>query len=431
MTALVTVEGSVLRSDTTLTGQLTQDGRRSLARSSMPFSTWGTSQLALLNGRSLSYTQIYRTQPYVATAVGVLVRQLARLPLKVYQRGPGGERERVRDHKLVDLLNNPAPGYSGVHLKQWIALPLCLHGNSTIAKTRSEKMGPPDRLWPLDWRFMRAFQADEIPSKPVRFWRYDELDEPLLIDPGEMIHTRWEAPDGPIGVSPLEQLGTTVRIERAAQDYQEAYLRDGVRSAFAIKFPPGAVLDAETRGEMRKDIAAAFGGATNAHHPFLVPGGADLQEMSHNAREAELIDQRKLTREEVASVYNIPQPLMGILENATLANVESLHKMFYTTVLGPWLRLIEETIQAQLIDPEPAFEGCFVEFDLAEVLRGDKLREVQALRTAVQTGLLTINEARSIQNLPRFDMDWCNQPLIPTNNLGTDPSEHEGVVSDD
>lgn len=378
--------------------------------------------MTLLDGRAVSYSEIYRTQPYVATAISVLVRQISRLPLKVYERGAGSERRRLHDHPLVDLLGEPAPGCSAAQLKQWIALPLCLHGNAALAKVRSEKLGPPDRIWPLDWRFMHAFQADDLPTRPVRYWRYEELADPLYFDPVEMVHFRWEPPDGQIGVSPLEQLGTTVKIERAAQQYQETYLRDGVRSAFAIQFPEGAILDAETRGEMRKDITSAFGGAANAHHPFLMPGGAELKEMSHNAREAELINQRKLTREEVASVYGIPQPLMGILENATLANVESLHKMFYTTVLGPWLTLIEETIQAQVIDPEPAFDGCFVEFDLAEVLRGDKLKEVQALRLAVQTGLMTINEARVIQNLPRFDLDWCDGPLIPTNNLGTDPT---------
>lgn len=426
MSVLVTTEGNLIAADPDAPKQITVGGRKSLSTPSMPFANWGQSHLTLLNGKPISYSQIYRTQPYVATAVGVLVRQISRLPLKVYERNSQGERRRVHDHRLVDLLNRPAPRCSAAQLKQWIALPLCLHGNSTIAKVRTEKYGPPDRLWPLDWRYMQAFQADQVPSRPVQFWRYDELSDPLYLEPDNVLHMRWEPPEGQIGVSPLEQLGTTVKIERAAQEYQETYLKDGVRSAFAIKFPPGAVLDAQTRSEMRDDITSAFGGPANAHHPFLMPGGAELQEMSHNAREAELINQRKLTREEVASVYAIPQPLMGILENATLANVESLHKMFYTTVLGPWLTLIEETIQAQVIDTEPAFEGMFVEFDLAEVLRGDKLKEIQALRFAVQSGLMTINEARSVQNLPKFDADWCDQPLIPTNNLGTDPTADEG-----
>lgn len=425
MTVLVTTTGELITSDPLTPKQLTQGGRPSLAKSSVPFGTFGDTSLLLLNGRPISYSQIYRTQPYVATAIGVLVRQISRLPLKAYERGSDGQRRRVHSHRLVDLIEQPAPGCSATQLKQWLALPACLHGNATLAKVRPSPGAPPERIWPLDWRYMQAYQADDIPSKPIRFWRYSELDDPIYLDPDEIIHLKWEPPDGQIGVSPLEQLGTTIRIEQAAQDYQESYLSDGVRSPGAIEFPQGVILDEQTRAEMRDDIRNSYGGAKNAAHPFLMPGGAKWVSMSHNAREAELINQRKLTREEVASVYAIPQPLMGILENATLANVEALHRMFYTTVLGPWLTLIEETFKAQVIDPEPAFEGMFVEFDLAEVLKGDKLKEIQALRLAVQSGLMTINEARSVQNLPRFDLDWCNEPLIPVNNLGTDPDADE------
>lgn len=421
MTVLVTTTGELIKSDPLSPKQLTSTGRPSLAKSSVPFGNFGDSAMLLLNGRTISYTQIYRTQPYVATAIGVLVRQIARLPLKVYERDSDGQRRRVHDHRLVDLIENPAPGFSSTQLKQWLALPVCLHGNATLALVRPSPGAPPERIWPLDWRYMQAYQADDVPSKPIRFWRYNELEDPIYLDPEDVLHLRWEPPDGQIGVSPLEQLGTTVRIEQAAQEYQESYLRDGVRSPGAIKFPTGVILDEQTRAEMREDLKSAYGGAKNAGHPLLLPGGAEWQSLAHNAKEAELINQRKLTREEVASVYAIPQPLMGILENATLANVEALHRMFYTTVLGPWLTLIEESFKAQVIDPEPAFEGLFVEFDLGEVLRGDKLKETQALRLAVQSGLMTINEARSIQNLPRFDEDWCNKPLIPVNNLGTDP----------
>jgi hypothetical protein len=90
-----------------------------------------------------------------------------------------------------------------------------------------------------------------------------------------------------------------------------------------------------------------------------------------------------------------------------------------------------------VIDGEPEFEGQFVEFDLAEVLRGDPLKEATALKTQLQTGLLTINEARQIRNLPRIDHPDCDRPMIPANNLifvggqtsGTDEEEGETTIA--
>jgi hypothetical protein len=67
----------------------------------------------------------------------------------------------------------------------------------------------------------------------------------------------------------------------------------------------------------------------------MLPPGMHWKGIAHTAVEAELIEQRKLTREEVAACYDIPPPLIGILEYATLANVAEAHRMLYTTILAP------------------------------------------------------------------------------------------------
>lgn len=427
MTVVVDERGQVLRTsegDNLVSGgpfQRSVGGRPTIATSSMPFGTHGIQHLQMLSGRSVSFTDIYRTQPYVASAVNALAKQISRLPLKVYRRNSQGERERVNDHRLVDLIRAPAPRCSASQLKQWMAIPMLLHGNSALVKTRRERVGPPNRLWPLDWRYLNA----HVVHSQIEFWRSTEFGSTVRLDPEDIVHFGWEAPDGRIGVSPLQQLGVTVRIEKSAQEYQESYLQHGFRPPAGIKLPEGVGIDKEVRQELREDIVQNYGGAANAALPVLLPNGYELVTVAHNAHEAELIEQRKLTREEVAAVYSVPQPLMGILDHATYSNVAELHRMLYTTVLGPWLTLFEETFKAQVIDPEPAFAGLFVEFELAEVLKGDKLKEIAALKMAVQSGLLTINEAREVQNRPRFDAAWCDQPLIPANNLRSAPEPEQ------
>lgn len=428
MTVVVDEKGQILRtssgSDLVSGGpfQRSIGGRPTIARGSIPFNTWPISQLQLLSGQTISFTWLYRTQAWVAIAVNKLTRQIASLPLKVYELDSQGERKRVRQHRLVDLLEKPAPRFGPVALKQWMVLPMLLHGNGTLLKSRKERSGPPTRLWPLDWRYMQATVVDSR----LEFWRTTEFNDQTPLDPEDVFHVGWEAPDGRIGVSPLQQLGITVRIERSAQEYQEAYLAQGFRPPSGIKTPEGVVLDRETRAEMRKDIDDVYAGAQGAGRPFLLPSGSDWVTVAHNAHEAELIEQRKLTREEVAGVYDIPPPMIGILDNATFSNITEQHKMLFTTIVRPWLTLIEESFKAQVIDPEPAFQGLFVEFDLAEVLRGDKVKEINALKIAVQSGLMTVNEARQVLNLPKFSgsgLEWCDKPLIPVNNLASRPAD--------
>lgn len=395
----------------------TTGGRASwLKRGSVPFSSWYGGGMVRLagEGRSISFTQLYRTQPWVAVLVNKLNRQISSLPLKVFERDSQNNRKRVTSGTLPDLLQNPWPRAAPVHLKQKLAFPALLHGNAALAKYRPNRGGPPAELLPLDWRFLTAYE--DAQGGPIDFWETSQVDRPHRLSPDAVVHVSWDAPDGNVGVSPLQQLGITIAAEEATQRYVAAAFANGVQPSGAIVLPPDAEADKELRQEIRDEVHAIHGGVDNAFRMMVLGGGADLKSVAHTAKEAELIESRKLNREEVAAVYDVPPPMVGILDKATYSNINEQHRMLYTTVLRPWLTLIEETLQAQLIDPEPSWQGLYVEFDLGEVLKGDPKERGEAAKTFIGAGVYTINEWRALENLPRINNDLCDEPLIPVNN---------------
>jgi hypothetical protein len=137
-----------------------------------------------------------------------------------------------------------------------------------------------------------------------------------------------------------------------------------------------------------------------------------------SAVEAELIRQRQVNREEVAAVYGVPQPLAGILDHGTFANVTELHRIFYVTFLGAHLSLIAGSFQACLIEDEPVWENdaVFLEFNLGEILKGDTLQRYQAYALGVQNGILTLNDIRRMENQPPYPDPKADEPLISANN---------------
>jgi phage portal protein BeeE len=96
-------------------------------------------------------------------------------------------------------------------------------------------------------------------------------------------------------------------------------------------------------------VTTIYGGPDNAGKPALLPPGLDWKEVGHTAVEAALIDQRKVTREEICAIYQIPPPFLGILDRATFNNIETLRQVAYTDGLGPPLVMIEQAINAQLV----------------------------------------------------------------------------------
>ena len=142
------------------------------------------------------------------------------------------------------------------------------------------------------------------------------------------------------------------------------------------------------------------------------------------AVEAELIEQRKITREEISAVYQIPPPLLGILDRATYSNIQTQRDMTYTDVLGGPLVMLEQTFNAQVARDLLQEPDIFGEFNFGAVLRGDPLTEIDALRDAIGTALMTPNEGRGVLKLKQDDNPAMDEFYIPSNNLspiGTPP----------
>lgn len=410
MTTIVGPEGSLVG---------VGGNRQPFPKSSVPFSAYESGIEMLGDGRAVSYGQLYRSQIFVAATVNKVSRQISRLPMKVYKRTDAG-RERVRTGRLVELLRNPFPGGAATHLKQAIAMPALINGNGLLRKVRKSKGEPPTGLDPLAWSSMRAIGDWR---SPVEMWETTQAGQPRFIDPADVVHFAWRGVEGPIGVSPLRQLATTIQIEDAAQRFQKALLNNSAIPQSSIAASDAFLgMNPEVRKEilanLRSDVNTMHVGADNAGRPLFLPPGVTWDAIGHTAVEAELIHQRKLTREEIAVCYDVPPPLMGMLEKSTFNNITELHRMLYVTVLGPWLTLIEETFAAQLLEPEAAFRGdVWVEFDLSEVLKGDLLQRSQALALQIGYGVLTIDEARELENRERFDLPATKVPLYPANNL--------------
>jgi HK97 family phage portal protein len=163
-------------------------------------------------------------------------------------------------------------------------------------------------------------------------------------------------------------------------------------------------------------VTRLYSGPENQGRPALQPPGLDWKPVGHTSREAELIQQRYLDGEEVGAVYQIPAPFLNDLRRATFSNITELRQVAYTDGLGPPLVVIEQALTAVWQELSREFD-VYVEFDFAGVLRGDFLKEVNALRAAVGMGLMTPNEGRAVMNRPKSDEDRADQLWMPWNNV--------------
>src|SRR5262245_278556 len=361
-----------------------------------------------------TYETLYRTQIWVYVCVNKLARGIARLPLKAYTFDPDtGVRTEERTAPVAKLLKQPYPLGRTYHLIESAVSYLMIYGNSTFVKFRGGNGRTPAELWPLPWPQVEVILGTDRPIDGYRWTGRNGLRKFFVAE--DVVHFKWFNADAnqPFGVSPLEALATTLTMENAAQRYGISSFGNAARPASFIKSERN--LTRQQRKELREEIEQNYGGPENAFKVALLDNGLDWKPLAFSASEAQLVDNRKFSRDEVCAAYDIPPPMIGILEHATYSNITQQHWMLYMDTLAPVLKMMEDTFMAQLVDGEPAWDGIFLEFDLDGVLRGNIEQRSQAYQRLLTSGVYTPNQLRKLENMPPINDPAADAVYVPIN----------------
>ena len=381
--------------------------------------------IPFVRAKALAFQAIYETQPWVFAAANLIARSIAMLPWHVYTLDADRVKHPVRNSELLQRLEEPTtPGgdYNGFGLKEHIGLSLAVHGNATAGIVPSAS-GAPREIWPALWQEIEVIPGNVRPVAGY-LWK-SGAGVPRRFRPDEMLHLRWGSQSSyQVGTSPLQPLARTLRIDEAALRMVEAAMRSiGLLGGYLtrpITSPQGgasgprttAPLDPAAQRRIQRQVERMYAGPDNAYRiPFF--DGFELKRAGQSVTESGALAVREFTREEVALVYGIPPPMLGILDHATFSNVTQQHIMLYSDTLGPWLKLIEEGVTAQLVSHVPEWAGQRVGLDTTERIRGTYLEQVRAL--VMQAGWMTPNEQRATLNLPALDDEEADRIHVPLN----------------
>ncbi|WAC65175.1 phage portal protein [Agrococcus sp. SL85] len=368
-----------------------------------------------LADRTQDYAALYREQNAVRTVVDFLARNIAQLSLHTFRRLDDNDRERVRDHPVARLLARPNPYTTPYRFMRALVSDRGIYDRALLVKVTTKDGEPtlvriPPRLWTIpddeSWLHPSGFIVEGSRGKAfvkaedtVYFRGYNPEDE------------RW-------GLSTIESLRRALAEEYAAGQMREQVLRNGARASGYLERPVGApTWSPQARERFRTGWRSQYSGqsATEGGGTPILEDGMKFVQASQTAEDLQYVQARKLTREEVASAFHIPPPMLGMLENATFSNITEQHKMLYQDTLGPMLRELEQEFALQVLPDFDDVDGVYVEFNLAEKMRGSFEEQAAQLQTSVGGPYMTRNEARGRANLPAIE--GGDELIVPLNVL--------------
>jgi hypothetical protein len=110
--------------------------------------------------------------------------------------------------------------------------------------------------------------------------------------------------------------------------------------------------------------------------------------------------------------------MIADLDRATFSNIEQQSLEFVMHTMTPWAERWEASIEADLMLNGDELE---VEFDFANLMRGDAASRSAYYQSGIQNGWLTRNEARVAENLN--PLQGLDQPLRPLNMVEEEDAE--------
>lgn len=347
------------------------------------------------DGFRRSYSQIYQTQPAVRTVIDFFARNIAQLGLQVFRRVSDTDRERVTTHPLPRLIKRPNPSTTRYRFVESTVQDIGTYANGYWAKVRARDRLGLVRL-PAGEMGVRGGLLPELYE-----WTPQGASAPLKFQPSEIVHFRMYDPSNPlIGFPPIETLRRILAEEAAASDYRQKMWKNSARAESVIERPKDAPTWSPERRQQFREQWQEFAGAKAGMTPIL-EDGMTLKPFGFNARDSQYLESMKLSLERVAAAYHVPLPMVGILDHATFSNIREQHKQLYQDCLGPWLVMLEEELELQLLPEFDDVEDVYLEFNIAEKLKGSFEEQATALRNLVGRPIMTANEGRARLNLPR------------------------------
>ncbi len=285
----------------------------------------------------------YKASTWVYSCINRIAKTAASVPWKVYRRDPDGELEEIPNHPLEQLLKEPNPYMSGQDLMERMVSHLYLGGNTLLSKVRARNVTA--ELWPLN-----PSEFSPVPSNNdfIVAYEYQVNGIKKRLEAEEVLHIMFVDPSNVYwGMAPLQAVARSVDTDSELLDFQKISLQnraitDGV---FSFKQP----LTEQQWKEARQMVREQHMGAGNARTPWVLGGEATWQQMSLSPAEMDFIESRRYSREEICSVFQVPPPLVGLYDNATLANIETARKIFWLDTIIPLLEDLKSSFNLSLV----------------------------------------------------------------------------------
>lgn len=340
----------------------------------------------------------------IYAAVTRIANTVASIPVHVYKG-----RERQDTHPLEKLLNlSPNPSMSAYIFKQTMEAFRNTEGMAYALIIR-DGLGEITRLDVLDPTRVRPL----IERDSREIWYDITLEGKTYPIPGYMVLAlKHMSANGISGIRPLDVLRGSLDYDAEVKEISLNQL-DGINHGVMLEVP-GQALDETRKTQIVADFLDAY--ESSGQRVLVLEGGIKATTFNQSPVDAQLMDVERITRNRVATVYNLPPHMLGDYSDTSFSTAEQQMQEFLQLTVIPIVQQWEDELNRKLLNDADYKAGYRFRFDTDSLIRADMVATANKYQMAIRGGWMKMNEVREREGLPpdpNGDELMCARDIIP------------------
>ena len=335
--------------------------------------------------------------------LSVLSESIGKLPLRIMQTTPDTGVTPMRAHRFYRMLNERPNRFMSASVF-WAVMEMHRnhYGNAyAYIDTQTDPKKP--QLLPLDPGCMKVvYDNAGLFGNPNVYYYYSTAKGARVFMSEELLHFKSHHTEaGLVGIPVKDQLSATIQGNNKAQALVNKLYDNGMTGKTVLQYTSG--IKDESVDAMAKGIQEYIDGKKKGKGVETVvplPLGLTLTPLNLKLTDSQFLELKQLSALQIASAFGVRPYQIGDYTKSSYASAEAQQLSFLIDTLLFIIKSYEEEIGYKLLTDEEEAAGMHAKFNTAVLLRADQRTQMETLSTAVNSFLLTPNEAREMIDKP-------------------------------
>lgn len=356
--------------------------------------------------------------PTLKAGIGFIADLVSSLEIKLHKVNDGKVETIPDDYRLKLLNDETGDMLNSYQMKQSLVRDFIIAGNGYVYLNK-------DRNRIISIHYVEPSRVSVTPSIDPIFKDGKLIVNGVLYDNYDFIIFAKNTVNGLSGKGLLDESSDILELTYNTLAFANSNIKAGGIKRGVVK--SSRKLDDESMDYLKSSWAELYDTNNTTNKVIILNDSLDFQELSQTSIELQILENRKTNNEDILNLIKMP---INILNGTA---TEQQYNNFIKSTIIPILSQLESAFNSALLLETEKESKYYFSFETKDLLKGSAKERFETYKTAVEAGIMTVNEARyqedydSIEGLDNIKMSLGHVLYDPANRSYYVPNTGEVV----